>query len=75
MPKHLQKYGNSHALILDKAILDAAGITPDTPLKVTPHAGAITIQAENVGIGPEGITDAINRLRPRYEQMLRNLAK
>lgn len=75
MSKMLQKYGNSHALIIDKAILEAAGITPETPLQVIPHNGIITIKAENVGLGPEAVAEALKRLRPTYEQMLRNLAQ
>jgi len=75
MVKKLQKYGNSHALVIDKALMDATGITPETPLKVTVQAGAITIAAENVGVDPEAIAASVAKLRPKYDRMLKNLAQ
>ena len=73
--KTLQKYGNSYALIIDKALLDAMGITPETQLKVTVQGGGLTITTHNVGAGPERISASIAKLRPAYGEMLRNLAK
>ena len=59
MAKKLQKYGNSHALVIDKALMEATGIGPDTPLRVTAQGGAITITVENVGAGPERVAASI----------------
>lgn len=75
MTKMLQKHGNSHALIIDKAIMDATGITPETPLTVSVNGGCISIHAANVGLGPERVSASIAKLRPRYDEMLKNLAK
>jgi antitoxin component of MazEF toxin-antitoxin module len=75
MTKTLQKYGNSHALVLDKALMDAAGIKPETPLIIGVQGGCITIRASNVGIGPERVAASIAKLRPEYDEMLKNLAK
>lgn len=75
MSKMLQKYGNSHALIIDKAILEAAGITPETPLQVIPHNGIITIKAENVGLGPEAVNAAMDRIEQEFGEALTRLSK
>jgi antitoxin component of MazEF toxin-antitoxin module len=75
MPKTLQKYGNSHALVIDKALMEATGIGPDTPLRITAQGGSITITVENVGIGSDRIAASIAKLRPKYDQMLKNWAK
>ena len=34
MIKKLQAHGNSQALVIDKAIIEALGITTDTPLQI-----------------------------------------
>ncbi len=75
MVKNLQKYGNSHALVIDRALMDATGITPDTLLSITVHGDTLTIRPANVGVGPPGISDSLRRLRPQYAEMLKNLAK
>lgn len=75
MTKTLQKYGNSHALIIDKAIMDATGIGPDTPLTIQVHGGCLTIRPANVGLGAERVVASIAKLRPRYEQMLKSLSR
>jgi antitoxin component of MazEF toxin-antitoxin module len=73
--KTLQKYGNSYALIIDKAILDATGITPETQLRVTIQGSSLTLTPNNIGAGPERVTESIKKLRPAYGEMLKNLAK
>ena len=75
MSKTLQKYGNSHALIIDKALMEASGIGPETPLNISVQGGCITIRPSNVGIGPERVAATVAKLRPQYSEMLKNLAK
>jgi antitoxin component of MazEF toxin-antitoxin module len=75
MIKTLQKYGNSHALVIDKALMEATGIGPDTPLSVVAHGDGISIRPANVGLGAEKVDELLKQMRPRYAKMLRNLAK
>jgi antitoxin component of MazEF toxin-antitoxin module len=75
MIKTLQKHGNSHALVIDKALMEALGIHEDTPLHVTLNGSTIVISPVNVGLGTDDIAAAIAELRPRYARMLKRLAE
>jgi antitoxin component of MazEF toxin-antitoxin module len=75
MVKTLQKHGNSQALVIDKALMDALGITPETPLQVTVSGNSLVITPANVGIGRDAVAASIQRLRPRYGDMLKKLAE
>ena len=75
MTRTLQRHGNSVALVFDKTMLDALHMAPDTPVHVTLHGSTMVITPVNVGIEPDELDRTITRLRPRYKQMLENLAK
>ena len=75
MIKKLQKHGNSRALVIDKPILEALGVDSDTPLQVTVSGNSLVITPVNVGIGRERVLEAIEKLRPRYGEMLEHLAE
>ena len=75
MVKTLQKHGNSQALVIDKALMDAMGITPETPLQVTVSGNSLVITPTNVGVGRETVAQSIEKLRPRYGDMLKKLAE
>ncbi len=75
MTRKLQKHGNSVALVFDKTMLEALNMSPDTPLQVTFQNGAMVLVPVNVGVPATELDAAISRLRPRYKQMLENLAK
>jgi antitoxin component of MazEF toxin-antitoxin module len=75
MIRTLQRHGNSVALVVDKTMLEALNMTPDTPVQVTLHAGHLTITPVHVGVGRERMSEIIGELRPRYKTMLENLAK
>lgn len=74
MIKRLQKHGNSAALIIEKPVMQALGITEDTPLQVTVNGNALVITPANVGVGPECVTATVKELRKRYGPMLKRLA-
>jgi antitoxin component of MazEF toxin-antitoxin module len=74
MTKMLQKHGNSLALVIDKTMLEALHMTPDTPVHITFHGSSMTVTPVSVGIPPEELDATIARLRPRYRKMLKNLA-
>lgn len=75
MIKTLQKHGNSQALVLDKPVLDALGINGDTSLQLTVSGNSLIITPANVGVGPDEVAASLQKLRPQYRQMLKNLAK
>ena len=74
MTKTLQKHGNSHALIIDKAIMEATGIGPDTPLNVTVQGSSIHITPVNVGLGRERVDQIMDRIERDYGKALKRLA-
>ena len=75
MIKSLQKHGNSHALVIDKALMDALGIDEDTPLQLTVSGTTLVVSPVDVGLGAEDVRDAIAKLRPKYAKMLKRLAE
>lgn len=44
MFKKLSRAGNSHAIIIDKPILQLLGITPNTLLKITTDGNKIVVE-------------------------------
>ncbi len=74
MIKKLQKHGNSAALIIEKPVMQALGITEETPLQVTVSGNALVVTPANVGVGSERMKTIIRDLRKRYGPMLKRLA-
>ena len=75
MVKTLQKHGNSAALIIDKGLQEALGITPETPLQITVSGSSLIITPAHVGVSESEVAASLAKLRPRYQKMLENLAK
>jgi len=75
MVKTLQKHGNSQALVIDKALMEALGIEGDTPLQITVSGNSLIVTPVSVGVGRREITEALEKLRPRYGEMLQHLAE
>jgi len=74
MIEKLQKPGNRAALIIEKPVMQALGITEETPLQVTVSGTALVITSVNIGVGPERLKATIKELRKKYGQMLKRLA-
>jgi antitoxin component of MazEF toxin-antitoxin module len=74
MIKKLQKHGNSVALIIEKPVMQAMGITEETPLQVTVNGNALVVTPANVGVGQDRIKSTVKELRKRYGPMLKRLA-
>ena len=56
----------------------AVGVLPvdiDTQLQVTVSGNSLIITPVNVGVGRERVLEAIEKLRPRYGEMLERLAE
>ncbi len=75
MVKTLQRHGNSQALVIDRPLMEAMGIDGDTPLQITVSGNSLIVTPVHVGIGREKVDEAIDRLRPRYGEMLKRLAE
>ena len=75
--KTLQKRGNSHALVIDKTLMEQLGISPDTPLQITVTGGSLVVRPVNSGVGRERVADSLAKIRkqPGYPEMLANLTK
>ena len=75
--KTLQKRGNSHALVIDKTLMEQLGISPDTPLQITVTGASLVVRPVNSGVGRERVADSLAKIRkqPGYPEMLANLAK
>lgn len=75
MLKTLRKHGNSQALPVDKASMDAMGIDVDTPLHVTISGNTMVITPANVGVGSDAVSKSIKKMRHRYGKTLKRLAE
>ena len=74
MIKTLKRHGNSMALVIGKPMMEALGITAETPLQVTVNGNALVVTPANVGVGPERMKAITKELRKRYGPMLKRLA-
>ena len=74
MIKMLKKHGNSMALVIEKPMMEALGITEATPLQITVNGNALVVTPANVGVGPERMKVVIKEIRKRYGPMLKRLA-
>jgi antitoxin component of MazEF toxin-antitoxin module len=74
MIKTLKKHGNSLALVIEKPIMEALGITENTPLQLTVNGNVLMVAPVNVGIGKEQVERSFKKMRRRYGTMLKRLA-
>ncbi len=75
MIKTLRKHGNSQALPVDKAMMEAMGIELDTPLQVIISGNTMIVTPANVGVGTEAVDKSLKKMRRRYGRTLKRLAK
>ena len=75
MIKRLRKHGNSQALPVDKAMMEAMGIESDTPLQVTISGNTMIVTPAHVGMGAEAVGKSLKKMRRRYGRTLKKLAK
>lgn len=73
--KHLTRHGNSLALVIDKPILDLLGIDAATPLEVTTDGQGLHVRPAPTPTRPGDLDDAMARVKKRYGNALRRLAK
>lgn len=75
MIKTLAKHGNSHALIIDKTIMEQLGITADTPLQVTVSGGRLSVAPAQLGIPREELDRVLDQVDEQYGDALRRLSQ
>ena len=74
MMKRLTKHGNSRAIVVDKAILEAAGISEDAifQISVNPSGGLVIRSVE------ENVTEVFRenfaKMNKKYKKLMQNLA-
>lgn len=75
MIKTLQRRGNSHALVIDKTLMQQLGINPDTELQITVRQGSLVVTPVHVGLGRERVSEVLDGVFERYDETFRELAK
>ena len=63
------------ALVFDKTMMEAIGMTAETPVQITLHGSSLTVTPAHIGIEAAELEETIARLYPRYKTMMENLAK
>ena len=74
MTRTLQRHGNSKALVFDKTMLDLLGVGEDGNLEIEISNGRMTIAASGQRVANAEIDAILADIRPKYSQMLQNLA-
>lgn len=75
MSKKLVRTGNSLALILDKALLDATGIDADTPLEISTDGQVIVLSPVRSAKRTAQLKKVMDRAHQDYAGAFRRLAK
>lgn len=75
MTRMLQKHGNSVALVFDKTMLEALGMTPETPVNIALSGSSLIVTPAHIGIPDDELKGYLAEMRPRYKKMMEDLAK
>jgi antitoxin MazE len=76
MIKHLIKHGNSHALLLDKAVLELLKINPETtPVDIATDGNALLITPVRDKKKQKELTDTLAKIDSKYSDVFKRLAK
>lgn len=75
MIKTLKKHGNSHALVIEKPIMEQMGIDESSLLNVTVQGNNLVVSPTNVGVGPERLLPIVEEIHKRYGDVLKRLAE
>lgn len=74
MIKHLVAHGNSKALVIDKALLQAAGLTENTSFQITVHPNGLTIRSVGEEASFEEFKKAADKLLKSKSKLWKSLA-
>ncbi|HEY9719175.1 MAG TPA: AbrB/MazE/SpoVT family DNA-binding domain-containing protein [Trichormus sp.] len=75
MIKNLIKHGNSHALVIDKAVMDLLHIEADTPLEVTTDGENLLIRPIRDKKSQKRISDSLAKFDGKYAAVFKKLAE
>lgn len=76
MIKHIQKVGNSNALILDRALMELVGLVEGGEVQLTVQDGSILITPANPRpVDRERFEAALQRVATDRREVLRRLAQ
>jgi len=74
MKKKLIKHGNSHALIIDKAIQELLGITPDSEVELALDGRKLVIKRHKDAPSESRFERLLSEVHRRYGKALKELA-
>lgn len=76
MLKQLIKHGNSRAIVVDKAILEAAGIPEDAlfQISVNPSGGLVIQSVLDIEIEHDEFREKFKELNKKHKKLMQNLA-
>ena len=75
MIKKLTKHGNSHALVIDRAILDLLKIDTETPLDISTDGQVLIISPVRDKARREKFKRALDSTNLKYGRALKRLAE
>jgi antitoxin MazE len=75
MQKKLTRTGNSLALVLEKGLLEAAGIDAETPLEISTNGEVIVISPVRSAKRTEKLRRVMERANVRYAGVFKRLAE
>ena len=75
MQKRLTRTGNSHAIVLDKGILETTGIDSDTILEISTDGDVILICPLRTDERVSKLKRGLDRIHERYAGAFRRLAE
>jgi antitoxin MazE len=76
MIKTLQKHGNSLALVIDKPLLDAMNIDPETLLDIQITENPLGLQIRPMrSVSKDQLKALLGKVNSKYGKMLQRLAK
>ena len=74
MIKHLVTHGNSKALVIDKTLLQAAGLNENTAFQITVNPNGLTIQSVGDEASSEEFKKAADKLLKSKSKLWKSLA-
>jgi antitoxin MazE len=75
MRKRLTRTGNSLALVLDRTLLDAAGIDADTTVEVSTNGDVIVVTPVRAKNRARKLDSALDDINARYAGVFKRLAE
>ena len=72
--KHLTRTGNSYAVVIDRPILEATEIAPDTPLEISTDGDVIIISPVRDHARIQKLRGGMAKVHERYAGVFRRLA-